>query len=110
LRKVKLKPLVLILMSYKLEFETKAKKEWDKLDQPVKRAFKEILLRRLDSPIVPKDRLSGTGKHECYKIKLRSYGFRLIYKVGHDRLILLVISVGKRENDEVYNVMHDRLK
>lgn len=76
-------------MSYKLEFETKAKKEWDKLDQPIKRAFKEALLRRLENPIVPKDRLSGTGKH--------------------DRLILLVISVGKRENDEVYNVMHDRL-
>lgn len=37
-------------MTYKLEFETKAKKEWDKLDPPVKRAFKEVLLRRLDSP------------------------------------------------------------
>lgn len=27
-------------MIYKLEFEAKAKKEWDKLDQPIKRAFK----------------------------------------------------------------------
>jgi mRNA interferase RelE/StbE len=67
-------------------------------------------LRRLDNPIVPKDRLSGTGKHECYKIKLRNYGFRLAYKVDHDKIILLVIGVGKRENDVIYDVMHNRLK
>ena len=97
-------------MTFKLEFETKAKKEWDKLDQPIKLAFKQVLLRRLNNPIVPKDRLSGTGKHECYKVKLRDYGFRLVYKVEHDRLILLVISVAKRENDKVYNIMHNRLK
>ncbi len=98
-------------MTYKLEFETKAKKEWDKLDQPIKLAFKEMLLRRLNNPIIPaEDRLSETGKYECCKVKLRSYGFRLVYKVEHDRLILLVISVAKRENDKVYNIMHKRLK
>ena len=72
--------------------------------------FKDALKRRLNNPVVPKDRLHGTGKHECYKIKLRTYGFRLVYKVDHDKVILLVISVGKRENDQVYDVMHDRLK
>lgn len=96
-------------MIYKLEFELHAKKEWDKLDKPIKEAFKTVLLRRLDNPIVPKDRLSGTGKHECYKIKLRNYGFRLAYKIDNDRIVLLVISVGKRENDAIYDVMHNRL-
>lgn len=96
-------------MSYKLEFEIHAKKEWDKLDKSIKEAFKTVLVRRLENPIIPKDRLHGTGKHECYKIKLRNYGFRLVYKVEHDKIILVVISVGKRENDKVYNIMHDRL-
>lgn len=96
-------------MSYKLEFETHAKKEWDKLDKPIKEAFKTVLVRRLENPIIPKDRLHGTGKHECYKIKLRNYGFRLVYKVEHAKIVLIVISVGKRENDKVYNIMHDRL-
>lgn len=35
-------------MIYKLEFELHAKKEWDKLDKPIKEAFKTVLLRRLD--------------------------------------------------------------
>lgn len=97
-------------MTYSLEFETKAKKEWDKLDKTIKEAFKTVLLRRLDNPVIPKDRLSGTGKHECYKIKLRNYGYRLVYKIEHAKIVLLVISVGKRENDDVYNTMQDRLK
>ena len=85
------------------------KKEWDKLDKPIKEAFKTVLLRRLDNPIILKDRLSGTGKHECYKIKLRNYGFRLAYKIDNDRIVLLFISVGKRETDAIYDVMHNRL-
>jgi mRNA interferase RelE/StbE len=97
-------------MIYKLEFELHTKKEWDKLDKPIKEAFKTVILRRLDNPIVSKDRLSGTSKHECYKIKLRNYGFRLAYKVDHDKIILLVIGAGKRENDVIYDVMHNRLK
>jgi mRNA interferase RelE/StbE len=81
-------------MTYNLEFEDKAKKEWDKLDNPK----------------IPKDRLLGTGNHECYKIKLRNHGYRMVYEVINNRFILLVISVGKRENDEVYVRMRKRLK
>lgn len=97
-------------MIYNLEFETKAKKDWDKLDNTIKVVFKDILKRRLKNPIIPKDRLSGTGKHECYKIKLRNHGFRLVYEVIKDRVILLVIVVAKRENDDVYKRMNERLK
>lgn len=97
-------------MIYSLEFEARAKKEWDKLDNTIKSVFKEILKRRLQNPIVPKNRLHGTGKHECYKIKLHTQGYRLVYKVDHDKIILLVISVGKRENNAAYDVMQDRLK
>ena len=97
-------------MTYNLEFEDKAKKEWDKLDNSVKTAFKDVLKRRLANPKIPKDRLSGTGNHECYKIKLRNYGYRMVYEVVNERFILLVISVGKRENYEVYERMHKRLK
>lgn len=97
-------------MSYSLEFESTAKKEWDKLDNTIKIAFKEVLKRRLNNPVVPKDRLPGTGKHECYKIKLRTFGFRLVYKLENNKLVLLVISVGKRENDNVYDSFHKRIK
>ncbi len=97
-------------MTYELEFIREAKKEWDKLDNSVKKSFKKVLERRLLEPIVLKDRLSNTGNDECYKIKLKSLGFRLVYKVEKDKLILLVISVGKRENDTVYDDISERLE
>lgn len=37
-----------------------------------------------------------------YKIKLRSGGYRLVYQVQDEKLIVLVISVGKRERNYIY--------
>jgi len=97
-------------MNYELEFLKEAKKEWDKLDNNAKMAFKKVLKRRLVNPIVEKDKLSNTIEQDCYKIKLKALGLRLVYKVEQDKLILLIITIGKREKDEVYKIMHDRLK
>lgn len=54
----------------------------------------------LDNPRVPKNKLSGHSNR--YKIKLRSIGYRLVYEVIDDEVVVLVIAVGKRENDAVY--------
>jgi mRNA interferase RelE/StbE len=45
---------------------------------------------------------------DCYKIKLRSAGFRLVYQVVDERLVVMVIAVGKRENDLVYRLARKR--
>ena len=48
----------------------------------------------------------GTRLHRdlanCYKIKLRKQGYRLVYSVEDDVLVVLVLAVGKRENMEAY--------
>ena len=43
-----------------------------------------------------------------YKIKLRSIGYRLVYEVIDHDLIVLVIAVGKRNQDEVYQKASSR--
>lgn len=40
-----------------------------------------------------------TGMPDCYKIKLRDAGYRLAYQVVDARVVVVVIAVGKREND-----------
>lgn len=87
-------------MTYKLEFERRALKEWEKLGHPVREQFKNKLAERLVNPHMPTSRLSG--KNNCYKIKLRSSGYRLVYEVSGDRVLLLVITVGKRAGNEIY--------
>lgn len=65
------------------------------------------LKERLSNPHVPKDALSGMPN--CYKIKLRSIGFRLVYQVIDQELIVIVVAVGKRERNEAYLKARKRL-
>jgi len=88
-------------MSYELQFHPKALKEWSKLDANIKEQFKKKLSERLENPIVVKDRLSGFD--DIYKIKLRSSGYRLAYKVLQKEIIVLVLKIGKRDN--VYRLL-----
>ncbi len=67
-------------MTYELHFHPLALKEWKKLPKDIQAQFKKVLHRRLEMPHVPNARLSTT-LHNCYKIKLRQAGFRLVYSV-----------------------------
>lgn len=87
-------------MTYKLVFKVEAEKEWKKLDPTIKVKLKKRVLERLDNPHVPSSKLSGM--QNCYKIKLRSAGYRLVYEVRNEQIIVSVVSVGKRERNEVF--------
>ncbi len=58
------------------------------------------LRERLQNPHIPKDKLSGI--ENCYKIKLRHIGYRLVYQVIDNELIVKIIAVGKRDKMGVY--------
>ncbi|MGN8273480.1 type II toxin-antitoxin system RelE family toxin [Pseudomonas sp. SMN5] len=88
-------------MTYELEFSDKAWKEWQKLGATLRAQFKKKLEERLANPHVQADRLSGMGN--AYKIKLRNAGYRLVYRVLDDVLVVTVIAVGKRERGQVYD-------
>jgi len=94
-------------MSYSLEFKPKALKEWKKLDYSIKLQFHKKLKERLVTPRVPHSKLSGFSN--VYKIKLRSSGFRLAYEVIDEKIVVMVLSVGKRENNAVYEDIKKRL-
>jgi len=93
-------------MTYELEFSEKALEEWKKLGANLKDTFKKKLQERLLNPHVPADRLSGLAN--AYKIKLRSAGYRLVYRVKDDVLVATVIAVGKRERGIVYRDAAER--
>ena len=42
-----------------------------------------------------------SGMKDCYKIKLRQAGYRLVYQV-RDTEVVVVVAVGKREKNFVY--------
>ncbi len=94
-------------MIYKLVFKQDAKKEWDKLDATTRSLFVKRLKERITNPHVTSARLSGMKN--CYKIKLRRAGYRLVYQVRDKELIVSVVAIGKRERNQVYKTAIKRV-
>ncbi|MDO9105721.1 MAG: type II toxin-antitoxin system RelE/ParE family toxin [Methylovulum sp.] len=89
---------------YSLEFHPLALKEWQKLDNTIREQFKDKLTERLQNPCVPSAKI---GKNR-YKIKLRNAGYRLVYEVRDNELIIVVVAVGKREQNTAYRLADNR--
>ena len=94
-------------MNYNLEFKESALKEWKKLDGAIRSQFKKKLAERLERPRVDSPRLSGM--RDCYKIKLKNAGYRLVYQVDDNRIVVIVVAIGKREKLEAYRMAENRL-
>lgn len=94
-------------MTYELYFHEQAHAEWRKLDNSIKQQFKKQLARRLENPRLPSVALSGMA--DCYKIKLRSTGYRLVYRVDDNKVVVTVIAIGKRERNTVYLAAASRI-
>jgi mRNA interferase RelE/StbE len=94
-------------MSFKLRFHELALAEWQKLDESVRKPLKKKLAERLENPRVPSAALSGLK--DCFKIKLKSAGYRIVYRVDDEVVYVTVIAVGKREKSRVYETAHERI-
>lgn len=76
-------------MNYEIEFTKSALKEFTALDADTKEQFK--------------NKLRGSNAKHLYKIKLKSAGYRLLYEVIDNRLVVVVIKVGRR--DSIYKAL-----
>ena len=94
-------------MTYELEFDPRALKEWRKLGATVREQFKKKLGEVLQQPRVEANRLRELP--DCYKIKLRKAGYRLIYQVQDEKVLILVLAIGKRNKSEAYNDAEKRV-
>lgn len=93
-------------MTYELAFHELSLKEWRKLDPNTRSQFRKKLLERCENPRIPSARLSG--HLDRYKIKLRTVGYRLVYEVRDQEILIVVIAVGRRSGNEVYRRTADR--
>ncbi|KHS72389.1 RelE-like toxin protein [Pectobacterium brasiliense] len=95
-------------MSYSVKFREDALKEWLKLDKTIQQQFAKKLKKCCENPHISSAKLRGMK--DCYKIKLRASGFRLVYEVIDDVLIIAVVAVGKRERSGVYHLASERMR
>jgi mRNA interferase RelE/StbE len=86
---------------YRLQFVPSAWAEWQALDGSVKEPLRKLLQKRLDNPHMPGSELHGALAGH-YKIKLRKQGYRMVYGVQDDIVLVMVMAIDKREDSAVY--------
>ena len=69
--------------------------------------LKKKLVEILNNPRIEANRLHGLP--DCYKIKLHSSGYRLVYQVIDQEVTVFVVAVDKRERDQAYRKASERL-
>lgn len=94
-------------MAYLLEFDERALREWRKLGATVREQLKKKLAQVLIAPRIEANKLRGMP--DCYKLKLRASGYRLVYQVQNERVVVFVVAVGKRERAQTYEEALQRL-
>ncbi|WP_285425264.1 type II toxin-antitoxin system RelE/ParE family toxin [Pseudomonas sp. efr-133-TYG-103a] len=88
-------------MIYSLRFNARALKEWQKLEDTIRQQLKKKLVSVLLNPEVEVNRLHSLP--DCYKMKLRSSGYRLVHQVIDHEVVVYVVAVEKREREQVYH-------
>jgi mRNA interferase RelE/StbE len=94
-------------MTYSLEFDRRALKEWNKLGDTLRQQLKKKPAEVLENPRIEANRLRQLP--DCYKLKLRNAGYRLIYQVLDHEVVVFVVAIGKREREVVYQDAQDRI-
>ena len=70
--------------------------------------LKKKLATILVNPRIHANRLRALP--DCYKIKLRSSGYRLVYQVIDQEIVVFVVAVDKREREQVCMKAAERLR
>lgn len=89
------------MTTYELKFGKRALKEWNRLDSSIRAQFERKLREIVRNPHIPSARLHGFSN--AYRLKLRKAGYRLGYIVLDEQVIVLVLAVGRRDKDKIYD-------
>ncbi len=94
-------------MTYELAIHPDAEREWGRLDEAIKKRFKQKLQKeRLTNPRVAKDALHGLPDMYKIKIKITTPQFRLAYHVNDRDQCVIIVAVSSR--DDVYDLLRLR--
>lgn len=105
-------------MVWRIEFIPKALKDFESLDGSQRKLVVKALNRVSINPLP--EQQGGYGKtlgnhsdtklHGFLKIKLRTSGIRIVYQLIEVNGIMLIILIGMRVDNEVYDLADKRIK
>ena len=100
-------------MIWHVRFSTFAEKDWKSFDRYHQKVIDKAIQKVMQNPTAdgygkPLANLSGGHLHGLYKIKLKKSGIRIVYALIEVEGEMLIIIIGARANDEVYDIAAKR--
>ena len=96
-------------MRYTPKFTDLSRKDYDTLDGSRKKQILKSLLKVEEYGMEAGQPLHGK-LWDCRKLKHKNLGLRVIFKQSDEGIeIIEIVTIGKRENSEVYDVAVERL-
>ena len=100
-------------MIWHVRFSIFAEKDWKSFDRYNQKVIDKAIQKVMQNPTAdgygkPLANLSGSHLHGLYKIKLKKSGIRIIYALIEVEGEMLIIIIGARANDEVYDIAAKR--
>jgi mRNA interferase RelE/StbE len=98
--------------SFKVEFIASAKEEFSKLDGSIKQQVAKQLKALEINPYKGEalGNKAGIDLTGFYKLYVHKKQVRIVYQIINDKLMVLVVGIGKRDNLEVYAEVLKKLK
>ena len=99
-------------MGYRVEFLPEAAREFEALDGSLKKLAARQIEKLVERPelgesLGNKMGIDLTGYRKVYFGKK---GYRIVYEIQQQRLIVLIVGIGKRERAEIYREVARRLR
>lgn len=99
-------------MAYKVEFLPEAAREFEALDGSLKKVAAKQIEKLAERPEVgePLGKRMGIDLTGYRKTYFGKRGYRIVYEIQRQRLVVLIIGIGKRERAEIYKEIAQRLR
>ena len=105
-------------MSWHIRYLEEVEKDFKELDGSQAIRVRKAINRTLQNPLprseggygIELGSKGGVNLTNCLEIKLRGEGLRAIYKLIHTETEMLIIIIGVREDEKVYDEADSRIK
>lgn len=99
-------------MVYEIKFLPEAAREFEALDGSLKKLAAKQIDKLAEKPELgePLGKRMGIDLTGYRKIYFGKRGYRIVYEIQRQKLVILIIGIGKRERAEIYREVAQRLK
>ena len=105
-------------MSYELTYLSEAIDDMEKLDGSQRKMLRKALGKLKDNPLPQTEggygqwlgNKQGINLSGFLKVKLRGAGLRIVYTLKRENEKILIIIIGAREDEEVYELAEKRIQ